>query len=224
MKIARGLSRRMHLTVENVPYVTVSVIWKIWPCYTLRTHTDFLDCQYVTVSVTCQVRNLSNSTLCCHIHRHTKKQIRKQRGKGPGCLLGITHFPLGYFANNRIFSFTQARRKQCFVGRVFMKYFCAVTWTKRVVAQWPRKGFALAKLEGSGGMLPQKSLAFWMLQNAILGFLASNSFFLRFQFLCTPVKFNRQAANEDNFIVEPIGYKVCLSVHFLNLSVQFIEL
>ena len=44
-----------------------------------------------------------------------------------------------------------------------------------VVAQRAREGFALAKLGGSGGMLPREILDFWTLQNAILGFLANFS-------------------------------------------------
>ena len=64
----------------------------------------------------------------------------------------------------------QARRKQFFIGRVFMKHFLCNNLNEVVLAQRPREGFALAKLGGSGGMLPRKILDFWTLQNAILGF------------------------------------------------------
>ena len=54
-----------------------------------------------------------------------------------------------------------------------MKHFLCNNLNEVVVAQRPREGFALAKLGGSGGMLPRKILDFWTLQNAILGFLAN---------------------------------------------------
>ena len=52
--------RTIRMTVESVLYVTASVIWKIWPCGTLRIRADFPDSQYVTVSVICKARNLSS--------------------------------------------------------------------------------------------------------------------------------------------------------------------
>ena len=54
----------MLLTVENVLNVTVSVIWNIWPCGTLRIRAEFRDRQYVTVSVICKARNLSIVSVC----------------------------------------------------------------------------------------------------------------------------------------------------------------
>ena len=64
-----------------------------------------------------------------------------------------------------------------------------------MVAQRPREGFALAKLGGSGGILPRKILDFWTLQNAILGFLANFSNIIECYFARSLGKRNRICAH-----------------------------
>ena len=66
-----------------------------------------------------------------------------------------------------------------------------------VVVQRAREGFALAKLGGSGGMLPRKILDFWTLQNAILGILANFSNTIECYFARSLGKRNRICAHAN---------------------------
>ena len=82
----------------------------------------------------------------------------------------------------------------CYACPKFWKFLpeCTV-----VVAQRAREGFALAKLGGSGGMLPRKILDFWTLQNAILGFLANFSHIIECYFARSLGKRNRTCVHAN---------------------------